>query len=274
MSYANLGLVGVSGLAGLMGLLPKACTAERVDEGVEITCPTQKPVLLKDNVCHAEQLENGVEIRCDGSDNIVYLRHGLNGEKGEKGADGDGKQGAPGADGQGCRLQNLDNGAKITCGENSVTLTNGVDGPQGPPGNDGNNFYPGTWTDYCTYEVTFDPGDNEESIEIVTAPLEMRYIAVPKFYNTRTIKVTGTHSENNSKCCSSLAMRRNNRDDQVLDLVCRGEKTYDLNDYAATGSTDSEKQTNNDFTLTLVTQLNDKQLDDGKITRKGPLDMS
>jgi hypothetical protein len=59
---------------------------------------------------------------------------GPQGPQGEAGQPGlDGKDGSDGADGVGCSVQNVSNGALITCGTTTAVVLNGIDGEDAPP---------------------------------------------------------------------------------------------------------------------------------------------
>lgn len=67
------------------------------------------------------------------------------GNTGASGADGQTIVGATGTAGTNCTVEQLENGAKITCGDTSATIANGPPGLsiQGPPGLQGNDGPPG-----------------------------------------------------------------------------------------------------------------------------------
>ena len=103
---------------------------------------------LDGSSCSTPQLENGAKITC-GDGSFSYLFNGSSEGSGSNGEDGsrcsveanelgaiisctDGSSasilnGSSGAAGQGCELEEIKNGALITCGEESVAIYNGSD---------------------------------------------------------------------------------------------------------------------------------------------------
>jgi hypothetical protein len=106
-----------------------------------------KTVTEPSQPCTVTQVAEGALITCpDGSQSVVY--NGTNGSKGETGTDGtDGVDGSDGEAAEICTVEEVDDGAKITCGDKSAVVKNGKngnDGTDGAAGSDGVDGVDGT----------------------------------------------------------------------------------------------------------------------------------
>ncbi len=86
--------------------------------------------------CFGQSIPEGVLITCGQDTYTVY--HGEQGIQGLQGPQGlmgpAGSQGLPGADGDSCTVESIEQGAFITCGENSSLVKHGERGLEGPQG--------------------------------------------------------------------------------------------------------------------------------------------
>ncbi|MBI4098851.1 MAG: collagen-like protein [Candidatus Magasanikbacteria bacterium] len=131
------GSIGPQGPAGPSGVDGTSCVGESVPDGMQITCGEETSVLR-----HGEDGEPG----SPGPVGLTGLK-GDRGDDGEMGPQGErgsaGPQGAPGRDGISCTAEDVLEGLQITCGDVSVLIRHGEQGPpgergeQGPPGQDG-----------------------------------------------------------------------------------------------------------------------------------------
>ncbi len=128
------GLIGSQGPAGPSGANGVSCFGESVPDGVEITCGAETFVLR-----HGENGEPGPP--------GPMGRQGPPGPAGEAGPRG--AQGEHGRDGVSCTTEDVLEGMQITCGDVSVLIRHGEQGPRGeqgelgPPGERGEPGPPG-----------------------------------------------------------------------------------------------------------------------------------
>ena len=95
----------------------KSCTASKADKKTTISCPDGSVVEVYDG-------ENGAQ--------------GPQGVQGQIGVPGeDGATGAAGTNGTSCILSEVEDGAKITCADKTITIRNGIQGIQGIQGAQG-----------------------------------------------------------------------------------------------------------------------------------------
>lgn len=147
----SVGPVGPQGPAGPSGADGASCFGESLPDGMQITCGEETLVLR-----HGEDGDPGEP----GSPGAMGVQ-GSPGPVGEVGPQGEpgpvGPEGIPGRDGISCIAQDILEGVQITCGNVSVLIRHGEQGPQGERGEQGS------------------PGQNGENAQCPEESQELRF---------------------------------------------------------------------------------------------------